>query len=941
MSPAPASRRLAEPIALPDLPATPSRRPFPIAASILPVLGAVVMWRVTGSVFMLWFAALGPVLAVASLFDTARGARRDRRRGGRVLAAACVDARAELARRHDEERALARAAAPDVERVAADDGQTWRRRGDLVVGTGTTASVVSVTGGEGADAEALRSSAAELTGAPVTVPWAEGVCVRGAGPAALAVVRALAVQLILRNPPSVLHLAGRPLGEGWADESPHLAAPVDDPGAVRVAIVRAGEAPLLPVDALIALAGPDEQIPHECAALVEAGPGLTGRLVVDGGDVELELEAVSLAQARALVRPLARRSEARDERLPSGPIPLAEVRSRDAAEHDGDAVAAGLRAVVGLGPHRGGDAPPLAALDLVTDGPHAVVVGTTGAGKSELLTAWILALAAAVPPDALVFLLADFKGGTAFDHLRALPHVTGVLTDLDGAGARRAVEGLRAELRRREREIAAAGARDVSDPRVGLARLVIVVDEFAALLGEHPDLHAVFTDVAARGRALGMHLVLGTQRASGVLRDALVANAPLRIALRVAEASESTQVVGSDAAARIPGDDAHRGVGYVRRSGDAAPRLVRFALGRPDDVRFALRAHAGVAAARGPLLEPLPASWRPHEAETRGAIRFGLSDDPAEQRQVPAELRVGSDRGLLVVGGAGSGKTEAARWIASAARAAGRRVIEVPRDSEGAWDALDAAQADPPDLFVVDDADAVIQRFPAEHARAAGELLEAIVRDAGATATTVVVTAARLTGAVAKLADLLPRRVVLALPTPSDHVAAGADRSSFDAARPPGRAVVDGLETQLARSAVSGAVQAAAAQAPAWIPAAPVTALVARAAARRAVALRAVWGGDVRVVGVAEISPGASVDDLVAQARGPLVIAGDGDEWQRAYPILQRARALGDVVVTADSPGELRTLAGERDLPPFARPRAGRAWLVSGSAAPRRIVLAA
>ena len=133
------------------------------------------------------------------------------------------------------------------------------------------------------------------------------------------------------------------------------------------------------------------------------------------------------------------------------------------------------------------------------------------------------------------FLLADFKGGTAFDALAGVPHVTGVITDLDGAGARRAIESLRAEVRWREAAIAGAGARDILDPRVDLPRLVVVVDEFAALLGDHPELHAVFTDVAARGRALGMHLVLGTQRAAGVIRDSLLANCPLRISLRVTD----------------------------------------------------------------------------------------------------------------------------------------------------------------------------------------------------------------------------------------------------------------------------------------------------------------------------------------------------------------------------------------------------------------------
>ena len=88
-------------------------------------------------------------------------------------------------------------------------------------------------------------------------------------------------------------------------------------------------------------------------------------------------------------------------------------------------------------------------LDLVSDGPHALVVGTTGSGKSELLRTWVASLAAHYSPEDVVFVLADFKGGTAFSSLRRLPHVTGVLTDLDEAAATRGIESLRAEVRRR------------------------------------------------------------------------------------------------------------------------------------------------------------------------------------------------------------------------------------------------------------------------------------------------------------------------------------------------------------------------------------------------------------------------------------------------------------------------------------------------------------
>ncbi|GGF46677.1 hypothetical protein GCM10010922_23040 [Microbacterium sorbitolivorans] len=930
---APATRRLAQPLELPDLPEPPSRRPFPLVASIVPVIGAVVMWRLTGSIFMLWFAALGPFMAVGSMLDSARGARRDRRVAEQRLDEACGRMRAEVERRHDEERELRRAATPDAHGAATHDGWLWRRQGALAVGRGDADSIVVVTGGEGEGAERLRAEAETLEAAPVTIAWEHGICVRGDGIVGRAVVRALVAQLVLRHPPTAVALVGRPLGEDWADGIPHLQGAGE--GARRVAVLEPGEAVPDGAETVIALVGARDAVPHECAALIELDEGLVGRLVADGGDVALEAEAISIGQARRVSATMTGRIRQAQISLPAGPIPFAHVRERAGNERDMERRPAGLAAAIGLGLHSSDEPAPLVEVDIVADGPHAVVVGTTGAGKSELLTTWISALAAAHSPSELVFLLGDFKGGTAFDHLRSLPHVTGVLTDLDGVGARRAVEGLRAEIHRRERVIAGAGARDIADPRVGLARLVIVIDEFAALLQDHPDLHEVFTDIAARGRALGMHLVLGTQRASGILRDALLANSPLRIALRVAEERESSQLIGAKSAAEVPGDAAHRGVGYVRRAGDAGPQLARFALVSPPDVAALEHAHAGVRPAPGPLLDPLPEVWSPQAVtDVTGALVCGLADEPEAQRQTPVTLAPGTDRGFFVIGGAGSGKTSFARWVAEAGVAGGYRVVHVPRDSEGAWDALERAEQDPPELFVVDDADALIARFPSEYGQAAGERLEQIVRDAGSTGTTVVLTAARMTGAISKIADVLPRRVVLALPAVHDHTAVGADRELYDARRRPGRAVVDGHEAQLAMP--EPAPQQAEDPDPVrWRPVAPLTGFVIRAAARRAEALRAAWGDAVRVMLVDEMPPGP----LPETGGVPLAIVGDADAWQRQYVTLQAVRVSGDMVVGSDCATELRTLVGERELPPYARPRAARAWHVGGGLPPRRVVL--
>ncbi len=102
-------------------------------------------------------------------------------------------------------------------------------------------------------------------------------------------------------------------------------------------------------------------------------------------------------------------------------------------------------------------------IDLRKDGPHALIAGTTGAGKSELLQTLIASLACANRPDAMTFVLVDYKGGSAFSGCARLPHVVGMVTDLDAHLTQRALASLTAELTRRERILAAAGVKDIED----------------------------------------------------------------------------------------------------------------------------------------------------------------------------------------------------------------------------------------------------------------------------------------------------------------------------------------------------------------------------------------------------------------------------------------------------------------------------------------------
>ncbi|MEE4543153.1 FtsK/SpoIIIE domain-containing protein [Streptomyces sp. V4-01] len=200
------------------------------------------------------------------------------------------------------------------------------------------------------------------------------------------------------------------------------------------------------------------------------------------------------------------------------------------------------------------------AFDLVKDGPHALIAGTTGSGKSELLQTFVASLAAVNHPDELTFVLVDYKGGSAFKDCVRLPHTLGMVTDLDSHLVQRALTSLTAELVRREHMLAAAGAKDHPEYRAlrrrdpglpPMPRLLLVIDEFATLAREIPDFIPGLVGIAQRGRSLGLHMVLATQRPGGVVTNDIRANTNLRISLRVTDAAESTDVLDVPDAASI------------------------------------------------------------------------------------------------------------------------------------------------------------------------------------------------------------------------------------------------------------------------------------------------------------------------------------------------------------------------------------------------------
>jgi len=211
-----------------------------------------------------------------------------------------------------------------------------------------------------------------------------------------------------------------------------------------------------------------------------------------------------------------------------------------------NAAVPGIPAVIGTGASG-----PL-TLDLAAEGPHLLIAGTTGAGKSELLRSLVLGLACEHAPDKINFLFIDFKGGSGLGILADLPHSSGLLTDLTVSNVARALSWLRAEARRRELEFARLGVADIRDcPPGRLPRLLVVVDEFRMLADEVPLAIPELMRIAALGRSLGLHLVMATQRPQGAISADIRANVTSSIALRVQTALESSDLVGTSKAAAI------------------------------------------------------------------------------------------------------------------------------------------------------------------------------------------------------------------------------------------------------------------------------------------------------------------------------------------------------------------------------------------------------
>ena len=543
-------------------------------------------------------------------------------------------------------------------------------------------------------------------------------------------------------------------------------------------------------------------------------------------------------------------------------------------------------------------------LDLRAQGPHALVGGTTGSGKSEFLQAWLLGMAIEYSPQRVSFLLIDYKGGAAFGECVKLPHCVGLVTDLNPHLVRRVLISLRAELRVRERLFARKQVKDLleletrGDPDAPPA-LVIIIDEFAALAKEIPEFVDGVVDVAQRGRSLGIHLIMATQRPSGVIRENLRANTNLRVALRMADGSDSEDVLGHGAAAdfnpELPGraavktgpgrpsifQSAFTGSWHTTEQHISAVQIETFHIGAteqwvsplfgtephtthkhlgPNDQQRLVR-NISLAARqlrcanpRRPWLDSLAdtydlADLSPH---TEARLVLGVSDVPERQLQESVYFDPDSHGHLAVFGAGGSGKSTTLRTLATAAGmtlqgglfdvygldfgAGGLHMLAdlphigavIARDScervRNLFKMLKAELLRRTEAYSKVNADTILQYreltgehterrilllvdgFPAfreEYEGASGqtesyEVFQHIMRDGRSLGMHVALSSDRGQSVPSTLQAHIQQRIVLRMNDSDGYTMLGAPRDVLDVNSVAGRAVIDGVETQIA-----------------------------------------------------------------------------------------------------------------------------------------------
>lgn len=357
-------------------------------------------------------------------------------------------------------------------------------------------------------------------------------------------------------------------------------------------------------------------------------------------------------------------------------------------------------------------------------GPHGLVAGMTGSGKSEFIITYILSLAVNYHPNEVAFILIDYKGGGMAKSFENLPHTAGIITNLDGAAIKRSLISIESELKRRQ-EIFAAASKKIGTSNIDiykyqklfregvvdepLQHLFIISDEFAELKTQQPDFMSQLVSAARIGRSLGVHLILATQKPSGVVDDQIWSNSKFRVCLKVQERADSMDMLKRPDAAELTdtgrfylqvgynelfelGQSAWAGAPYypsdkVQKEKDNSVVVIdtnghpikemridhkrsKFANAKKQldvitEYLSKIADEEGVKA-RHLWLEPIPSVIlldKLKEKYSTSSEQFILNpvigeyDDPSHQRQCVLRLPISEEGNVIVYGASGSGKT--------------------------------------------------------------------------------------------------------------------------------------------------------------------------------------------------------------------------------------------------------------------------------------------
>jgi len=508
----------------PEPPPKPDRTVrFRWAAAAVPLLAGGVLAILYGPM-MAAFSLLGVLMAVGSWIEDLIARKRERRafteavrRGTALHHRSLIEWQKEIA----DGRSASMPGPERLVRIAASrDPALWQRRS------------------EHADF-GLVSVATTNDGVPVGIMLRPDVTLGVSGPAAIEVAHWVLAQVAAHHGPSDVTIRSVDATYDWVDWLPHCE------GRHRIELVVGGKAPAggwgLVTSSRAGL------LPGTCAVVVETDDDGSARIIEMASGESTRGRAITMSRADAV-------GVARTLACLRDPDETATGESRSLRALLGSAGSVvdvwrsrgtSLSAPIGTA---GAD---VLELDLIEHGPHALIAGTTGSGKSELLRTLVVSLAFRYPPRRVAFVLVDFKGGSTFDPCKALPHVAGMVTDLDATEAGRMLDALEAEVRAREQQLRTAGVSSLEPEDQRLPRLVVIVDEFAALADQAPAALEGLVDLAQRGRSLGIHLILATQRPAGVVSSRIRANTSIRIALRVHDDADSQDVVGVKKAALI------------------------------------------------------------------------------------------------------------------------------------------------------------------------------------------------------------------------------------------------------------------------------------------------------------------------------------------------------------------------------------------------------